>query len=63
MKEERYRYLVFAYDGYYPSGGSGDVIGKSNNIDECETIYKEHYGEFGEVLDLDTGEFILQFGF
>jgi hypothetical protein len=29
-----YRYLVFAYDRYYPSGGMSDCELKSNDIDE-----------------------------
>jgi hypothetical protein len=59
MKE---RYLIFAYDSYDSAGGLGDIIATTNDLEDCERLYKKSGFEFGEVLDLQTGLTVLEFG-
>lgn len=37
-----YRYLLFTYPGYYPTGGMEDCILKSNSFDEIKQFIKEN---------------------
>lgn len=57
------RYIVFAYDAYYPSGGVGDIVGDTDNIEECKKIFESAQCELGQVLDTLTGETVLEFGY
>lgn len=36
-----YRYLVFAYDTYYPAGGLADLKFKTDNFEEAEAKAEE----------------------
>lgn len=51
------RYLVFAYDYYYPSGGSSEVEGEFNTLEELKNYNPETNWDFRkldniEILDL-----------
>jgi len=53
-----YRFLLFSYESYYPSGGTGDLKISFNTIEELEEDYE--YLPFGldeyiEVFDTKTG--------
>ena len=54
-----YRYLLFYYDHYYPSGGMEDCILKSNNYAEIEQTVKEKFdGDYflGTIAYYDIAE-------
>ena len=56
-----YRYLLFSYEGYYPSGGIGDLRISFNTIEEMEKEYERlPFGlyEYIEVFDTKTGRTI-----
>lgn len=38
-----YRYFLFFYDTYYPSGGMEDCVLKTNNFDDLEQFIHENY--------------------
>lgn len=42
-------YLVFAYDMYYPSGGSADFVGAFDTMDAAVQAATEARGDFSEV--------------
>jgi hypothetical protein len=53
------RYLLFAYDIYYPSGGQDDVIGDYDSLDEAkEAIKKNSHRDHYEILDLQDRRWI-----
>ena len=55
------RYLVFAFDDYYPHGGISDLVGNSTDLEEAEAIYDQHKLNFDNVYTgffNDTGDFI-----
>ena len=54
----RDRYILFAYEGYYPCGGSEDVIARSDSLEVLTTIKEATSHDYYEVLDLDTGDWI-----
>lgn len=37
-----YRYLLFTYSNFYPTGGIEDCIFKSNSLDEIKKFIKEN---------------------
>ena len=42
-----YRYLLFYYNDYYPSGGMDDCVLKTNNFDDLEQfIHKEYEDDY-----------------
>lgn len=54
-----YRYLVFAYQQYYPSGGWSDLVGGRNFLDEAEKLFLETKGyDYVELVDLKSMEVI-----
>ena len=56
-----YRFLLFSYEGYYPSGGIGDLRISFNTIEEMEKEYERlPFGlyEYIEVFDAKTGRTI-----
>lgn len=56
-----YRFLLFSYEGYYPSGGIGDLRISFNTIEEMEKEYERlPFGlyEYIEVFDTKTGRTI-----
>jgi hypothetical protein len=53
------RYLLFAYDRYYPSGGMNDFVGDFDTLDELKIAAKNKdvkYYDYIKYLDTETGE-------
>lgn len=50
----KYKYLVFAYDCYYPSGGFNDFVFGVNNLEEfIDSVNKiQHFDEYYYMLNL-----------
>lgn len=52
----RKRYWLFIWDTYYPAAGTAQVDLKFDTMDEVEEYLEGAWlGEYGEILDLDTG--------
>lgn len=62
--ESKGHYMLFAWDGYYPCGGSDDYYGRFATIEDATKQYHNGLGELGmkyechEILDLETGEWV-----
>ena len=59
------RYLLFAYDIYYPGGGQGDVVGDYETIEEVkkyindEKISTSRYThDYYDVLDMQKRKWL-----
>ncbi len=53
------RYLIFACCIYYPSGGSGDVKGQADTIEEvCLATKKLNFYDDVEVLDMQDRRWV-----
>jgi len=50
------RFLVFAYEQYYPRGGWGDFVGDFDTLEEVYAADLGKYTEWAHVVDLTTGE-------
>ena len=49
------RFLLFAYDDYYPKGGLDDWIDSFDNVHDAIVYFKEECDyEEGGVLDIET---------
>lgn len=46
------RYLLFAYDDYYPSGGWNDFKGSFDSVEEAKSNIGSY--ECGEIVDSQT---------
>jgi len=62
------RFLLFAFDQYYPNGGMDDCVFMSNDPDEVVRQWKLH-GDHSHVYDCESGrqyegieEFVAKFG-
>lgn len=57
MIKKKGRYWIFAFDGYYPSGGMNDYKFSFNTVEEFEeetvSCYTTSYQNF-QVLDTET---------
>jgi hypothetical protein len=52
------KYLVFAYDQYYPGGGWSDLKDRFATLEEAQNYIKtskEHF-DFWEIINAETGE-------
>ena len=47
------RFIVFAYDMYYPQGGIDDIVSSCDTIEEINTKCSKDYTD---VIDTTTGE-------
>jgi hypothetical protein len=45
------RFLVFAFDGYYPDGGWDDFHGDYDTLREAETAAHSAYRDYYHVVD------------
>lgn len=50
------RFLAFAYESYYPSGGKGDFIGDFDTLEAVSS--QKASNDFLDVLDTSTGEWM-----
>lgn len=54
------RFLYFAYDGYYPSGGLSDVLAEFDTLEEWEAYKKAEHQfdpfayDYGYLFDCET---------
>lgn len=55
------RFILFAWDVYYPAGGCNDMIGQFDTADEAKEclvnrakVYRTY--DEAEILDIQTGE-------
>lgn len=56
-KPAKKRYLLFAFDGYYPQGGLSDVVLETNSIPEIERWASNNSRwDYYEILDMETGQ-------
>lgn len=55
VQEGRKRFILFAYDDYYPCGGSGDLRGEFDSLEEAQAEGESLRNDSKEILDLDTG--------
>lgn len=51
---DRHRYMAFAFDQYYPEGGTHDLIGSVRTIEEAKVLIERMGLDFGHIFDLDT---------
>jgi hypothetical protein len=52
------RFLVFAYDGYYPTGGWGDFVKDFNTEEEALEEAKKTKNDIIEIVDTEIGKVI-----
>jgi len=54
------KYLLFAYDEYYPAGGLNDSLGFSTDIESAYTkVFKlQNTYRYFQILDLSNGMYI-----
>jgi hypothetical protein len=52
------RFVLFAGETYYPSGGWGDFNGSFDTIEEARAAESiaESGGDWTQIIDLETGE-------
>lgn len=50
------KYVCFAYDNYYPSGGTNDLIGSFESLEATRAAFLKEGYELGEIIDRDTWE-------
>ena len=48
------RFLRFEYDAHYPLGGTRDLVGAFDTLDNAKAPDATHY--YVEILDVQTGE-------
>ena len=57
------RYLVFAYNNYYPDGGWQDFAGHCDTLEEVETIIPNITRDYWQVVDTHLPEpEVIKFG-
>ncbi len=49
------RFLLFAGDDYYPSGGWGDFVGSYDSVEEA---IPDAYSEWAHIVDTATGDVV-----
>jgi len=56
------RFVVFAWDNYYPEGGWFDFVHCTDDREEavevCLKKIDKPYGRWGHVVDIDRGEIV-----
>ena len=53
------RYLLFAYDEYYPSGGWYDFRGSFDSIEEAKKFCDRVNRDWAEIVDSQEGKVLL----
>lgn len=51
-----YRFLLFSYADYYPSGGLDDLILQFNTIEELKEVDTSDISDYVEVYDFKAGK-------
>ena len=54
------RYLLFAWDQYYPMGGFNDLVGdyESEELAREQWEIKKSHSDYGQIVDTATGSII-----
>jgi hypothetical protein len=47
------RFVLMQYDQYYPGGGTTDVTGSFDTLEEAIEFSKKEHSDYSEVLDMD----------
>lgn len=52
------RYIVFAYNTYYPAGGINDIMGTADTLERASMLYWREQGNWDhlEIYDNETGD-------
>lgn len=50
------RYLVFAFDYYYPGGGWNDFVSAHDTVEEAQKAGKDKNLDCYQIVDIETGE-------
>ena len=54
------RFYLFAWDSEDPCGGTSDIVGTYNTLNDARASFKEHHGwakiDVGSTLDMETGD-------
>lgn len=60
MKKKIKRFVVFAFDTYYPAGGVNDMRGTFKTLEKAQDFCRTSLSEWDyvEILDLKTGDVI-----
>jgi len=53
------RFLVFAGDAYYPTGGWEDFRGSFVTLEAARAFLSGYPHDWGHIIDITTGEFAL----
>lgn len=54
-----YRFLLFSYPDYYPSGGLGDLALKFNTVQELKKVDTLYLDDYVEIYDFKVGKEIV----
>lgn len=52
------RYLLFAGDNYYPSGGWGDFVDGFDSVEQAALKLAERSYDWFQIVDATTGEIV-----
>jgi hypothetical protein len=50
------RYLLFAWDQYYPSGGFNDLVSDYESEELARAAWDERRDDWGQIVDTLTGK-------
>ncbi len=56
------RFLMFAFDTYYPGGGWEDFKGSFSDLEEAEAWLEDEHKQNGMIVDSETGKSVVTFG-
>ena len=55
------RFLVFAFDQYYPTGGWDDLVDSCHTVEEARVVgegTRKRYDEY-QIVDTESGEVVV----
>lgn len=52
------RYLLFTFDGYYPSGGWNDFQGSFDSIEEAVEFMQNLRDDYAQIADIETNRIV-----
>jgi hypothetical protein len=52
------RFLVFSFSNYYPAGGSGEVLGSFDSVEEAAQAGRASGDDVWEILDMDKRQWV-----
>lgn len=65
MKEEIKKFIIFAYNDYYPNGGLDDMKDSFDTLKEAIAEAKKEYKsmDFIEIVDKDTWKIVIDLSY